>query len=141
MRWLVDLCVRFAGVIATLTVVALALGVWAVQTAPLDVFPDFVPSTVDIQTEAVGFTAQQVEIPPGSRLLFYTDGLAEAFNGLSGEDHAEFGTAGISKSLDQNRNIPIAGAMMKLFEDSHDFTRGEGRHDDTSVLLLERRAV
>ena len=87
------------------------------------------------------FTAQQVEIPPGSRLLFYTDGLAEAFNGLSGEDHAEFGTAGISKSLDQNRNIPIAGAMMKLFEDSHDFTRGEGRHDDTSVLLLERRAV
>src|SRR5258705_13191389 len=61
MRWLVDLCVRFAGTIATLTLVALALGIWAVQSAPLDVFPDFVPSTVDIQTEAPGFTAQQVE--------------------------------------------------------------------------------
>src|SRR5260370_39684189 len=61
MRWLVDLCVRFAGAIATLTLVALALGIWAVQSAPLDVFPDFVPSTVDIQTEAPGFTAQQVE--------------------------------------------------------------------------------
>ena len=61
MRWLVDLCVRFAGTIATLTLVALALGIWATQSAPLDVFPEFVPSTVDIQTEAPGFTAQQVE--------------------------------------------------------------------------------
>jgi Cu/Ag efflux pump CusA len=61
MRWLVDLCVRFAGTIATLTLVALAMGIWATQSAPLDVFPDFVPSTVDIQTEAPGFTAQQVE--------------------------------------------------------------------------------
>ena len=61
MRWLVDLCVRFAGTIATLTLVALALGIWATQSAPLDVFPEFVPSTADIQTEAPGFTAQQVE--------------------------------------------------------------------------------
>jgi CzcA family heavy metal efflux pump len=61
MRWLVDLCVRFAGTIATLTLIALALGIWATQSAPLDVFPEFVPSTVDIQTEAPGFTAQQVE--------------------------------------------------------------------------------
>ena len=40
---------------------ALALGLWAARNAPLDVFPEFVPSTVDIQTEAPGFTAQQVE--------------------------------------------------------------------------------
>jgi len=61
MRWLVDLCVRFRGTVATLTLVALALGIWATRSAPLDVFPEFVPSTVDIQTEAPGFTAQQVE--------------------------------------------------------------------------------
>src|ERR1700710_2901135 len=61
MRWLVGLCVRYAGTIATLTLIALALGLWATRTAPLDVFPEFVPSTVDIQTEAPCFTAQQVE--------------------------------------------------------------------------------
>ncbi len=61
MRLLVDLCVRFRGAVATLTLIALALGVWATRTAPLDVFPEFVPSQVDIQTEAPGFTAQQVE--------------------------------------------------------------------------------
>ena len=61
MRWLVGLCVRYAGTLATLTLIALAAGFWATRSAPLDVFPDFVPSTVDIQTEAPGFTAQQVE--------------------------------------------------------------------------------
>ncbi|HTC84957.1 MAG TPA: efflux RND transporter permease subunit [Rhizomicrobium sp.] len=61
MRWLVGLCVRYAGTLATLTLIALAAGFWATRSAPLDVFPDFVPSTVEIQTEAPGFTAQQVE--------------------------------------------------------------------------------
>src|SRR5258707_9210208 len=61
MRWLVGLCVRYAGTIATLTLIVLVAGLWATRSAPLDVFPDFVPSTVDIQTEAPGFTAQQVE--------------------------------------------------------------------------------
>ena len=61
MRRLVDLCVRFAGMIVTLTLLLLVLGGWLLRDAPLDVFPDFVPSTVDIQTEAPGFTAEQVE--------------------------------------------------------------------------------
>jgi len=60
MRWLVDLCVRFAGTIAALTVLALALGFWVARDAPLDVFPEVGPSIVDIQVEAPGFTAQQV---------------------------------------------------------------------------------
>lgn len=61
MRRLVALCVRFAGTVAALTLLALVLGFWVARDAPLDVFPEFVPSTVDIQTEAPGFTAQQVE--------------------------------------------------------------------------------
>jgi len=79
MRWIVDLCVRFAGTIATLTLVAMVLGLWAMQTAPLDVFPEFVPSTVDIQTEAPGFTAQQVE-------QLVTKPIENAVNGATGLD-------------------------------------------------------
>jgi CzcA family heavy metal efflux pump len=89
-RWLVDLCVRFAGTIATLTLIALALGVWATQTAPLDVFPEFVPSSADIQTEAPGFTAEQVEqlvTKPIENAVNGTPGLAtirsESIPGLS----------------------------------------------------------
>ena len=77
MRRLVDLCVRYAGTLATLTLIAFLAGLWAVRDAPLDVFPDFVPSTVDIQTEAPGFTAQQVE-------QLVTKPIENAVNGATG---------------------------------------------------------
>jgi len=61
MRALVALCVRHYGALTALTLFTLVLGSWAALRAPLDVFPEFVPSQVDIQTEAPGFAPQQVE--------------------------------------------------------------------------------
>src|SRR5256885_4359291 len=61
MRSLVGMCVRHYGAITALTLMALLLGSWGALQAPLDVFPEFVPSQVDIQTEAPGFAPQQVE--------------------------------------------------------------------------------
>jgi CzcA family heavy metal efflux pump len=61
MRALVTLCVRHFGAVTALTVLALVLGCWGALRSPLDVFPEFVPSQVDIQTEAPGFAPQQVE--------------------------------------------------------------------------------
>jgi CzcA family heavy metal efflux pump len=61
MRALIGLCVRNYGAISLLTLLALVLGFWGAMQAPLDVFPEFVPSQVDIQTEAPGFAPQQVE--------------------------------------------------------------------------------
>jgi CzcA family heavy metal efflux pump len=61
MRSLVALCVRHYGAITALTLMALILGGWGAMQAPLDVFPEFVPSQVDVQTEAPGFAPQQVE--------------------------------------------------------------------------------
>lgn len=77
MFWLVDLCVRNRGVVAILTLIMLALGILATRSAPLDVFPEFVPSTVDIQTEAPGFTTQQVE-------QLVTKPIENAVNGATG---------------------------------------------------------
>ena len=61
MRALVALCVRHYAALTALTLLALVLGSWSALQAPLDVFPEFVPSQVDIQTEAPGFAPQQVE--------------------------------------------------------------------------------
>ena len=77
MRWLVDLCVRHRGAVATLTLLMLVLGIWAARRSPLDVFPEFVPSTVDIQTEAPGFTTQQME-------QLVTKPVENAVNGATG---------------------------------------------------------
>src|SRR5450755_1579157 len=60
-RAIVTLCVRHFGAVTALTAFALVLGCWVALRSPLDVFPEFVPSQVDIQTEAPGFAPQQVE--------------------------------------------------------------------------------
>jgi CzcA family heavy metal efflux pump len=77
MRWLVALCVRQRGAVTALTLLALLLGAWGAMRAPLDVFPEFVPSQVDIQTEAPGFAPQQVE-------ELVTRQVENAVNGASG---------------------------------------------------------
>src|SRR6202011_3050185 len=77
MRGLVSLCVRYFGSVTALSVLALLLGCWAVMQAPLDVFPEFVPSQVDIQTEAPGFAPQQVE-------ELVTKRIESAVNGAAG---------------------------------------------------------
>src|ERR1700720_3483917 len=61
MRALVTLRVRHFGRLTALTVFALILGCWGALQSPLDVFPEFVPSQVDIQTEVPGFAPEQVE--------------------------------------------------------------------------------
>lgn len=76
------------------------------------------------------------EIPPGHRLVIYTDGIVEAMS--SGSEHKQFGLEGIQRTLHACRRQPLAETLDELFRQSMDFTEGQGRHDDTSVLLLER---
>jgi sigma-B regulation protein RsbU (phosphoserine phosphatase) len=80
-------------------------------------------------------------IPENSRLLIYTDGLDEAFPAEGDEMHDQFGIKGITKCLQEARDLPLDQALEKLFHDSNAATKGSGRHDDTSVVLLERKAT
>ena len=61
MRWLVGWCVRRRVVVAILAAAFLVIGFWQASKTPVDVFPEFVPAQVSIQTEAPGFTPDQVE--------------------------------------------------------------------------------
>ncbi|HEY2252708.1 MAG TPA: SpoIIE family protein phosphatase [Planctomycetaceae bacterium] len=76
-------------------------------------------------------------IPPHSRLLMFTDGLVEAFaDDESG--HIEFGVDGVIGVLQNCRRKSLDETLQELYEKSFEFTRGAGRHDDTSVLIMER---
>src|SRR5258706_12926170 len=77
MHAIVSLCVRHFGAVTALSLFALILGCWGAMRAPLDVFPGFVPSQVDIQTEAPGFAPQQVE-------ELVTKRIESAVNGAAG---------------------------------------------------------
>jgi serine phosphatase RsbU (regulator of sigma subunit) len=85
------------------------------------------------------YQQRTTRIPPNSRLLLYSDGLAEAFP--EGESvHDQFGEQGIMATLRESADQPLDEALARLFADSHRFTRGSGRADDTSAMLIERRA-
>ncbi len=77
MRALVTLCVRHFGAVTAVTLLAFVLGCWGALRSPLDVFPEFVPSQVDIQTEAPGFAPRQVE-------ELVTKQIENAVNGAAG---------------------------------------------------------
>jgi CzcA family heavy metal efflux pump len=62
LRAVVDFCLRFRGVVIALASLLLVYGVQTTRSAKLDVFPEFVPPQVSVQTEAPGLTAEQVEI-------------------------------------------------------------------------------
>ena len=77
-------------------------------------------------------------LPPNSRLVFLTDGLEEAFPEGKAGAHHQFGQDGIIRTLKETVSLPAADALQALFDDSNKFTEGAGRHDDTSVLVLDR---
>ena len=85
----------------------------------------------------VDYEWKTLPIPPKSRLMIYTDGLQEAFPDGDME-HGEFGIPGIFESLKNSAQRPLEEALAALFDDSLAFTNGAGRHDDTSVVLIER---
>jgi CzcA family heavy metal efflux pump len=62
MQWLIALSVRRRAVVAILAITFLVLGGWQALQTPVDVFPEFVPAQVSIQTEAPGLTPDQVEV-------------------------------------------------------------------------------
>lgn len=102
-----------------------------------------------IDADAVPYSCCRLELPRGSRLLIYTDGLAEAFPaggatalagaaiGTSSKDQ-QFGETGIARTLRETAQLPIDQVLDRLFAASSAFTQGSGRHDDTSAVLIER---
>ena len=58
---LIGLAIRFRGVIAALTMTLLAYGAYTLPSLSYDVFPEFAPPQVGIQTEAPGLSPEQVE--------------------------------------------------------------------------------
>lgn len=59
---LVRLSIRFRGVIIALACILMAYSVYRLSRAGLDIFPEFSPNLIVVQTEAPGYSTEQVEI-------------------------------------------------------------------------------
>jgi phosphoserine phosphatase RsbU/P len=88
-------------------------------------------------TAEMGYDVLSCNIPPGGRVLIYSDGLTDAL-APAGRDATLFGVDGICRTLRDCQDQSLEDTMEALFRASGEFTEGEGRHDDTSVVLVER---
>ena len=76
---------------------------------------------------AAEFSESTVELPPGSRLVFYSDGITEA----SGPEKEEYGP----RRLQEHVLLPQISTE-SLLEDVRRHANGRGLHDDATVILV-----
>ena len=75
----VSFSIRFRGIVIALACALLGYGIFSLIRSPFDVFPDFAPPQVSVQTEAPGLSPEQVEV-------LVTQPVENAINGVPGID-------------------------------------------------------
>src|ERR1700730_12785494 len=74
---IVRFSIRFRGIAFSLACALLGYGIFSLSRVPYDVFPEFAPPQVSIQTEAAGLSPEQVEV-------LVTQPIENTINGVSG---------------------------------------------------------
>ncbi|SDJ88282.1 heavy metal efflux pump, CzcA family [Cryobacterium psychrotolerans] len=92
MRRVIGFSLKFRSVIVAIAVGIMLFGGVQLSTASVDVFPEFAPPKVEIQTICIGLTAEEVE-------QLVTVPLEEALNGVEGLDDLR------SKSVEQLSSV------------------------------------
>jgi CzcA family heavy metal efflux pump len=94
MRWIVATSLRFRFLVLGLAAGTMVLGLSQVRHMPLDVFPEFAPPRVEVQTPCLGLSPAEVE-------ALVTVPLEDSLNGLAGLDVMR------SKSVPQLSSIEL----------------------------------
>jgi preprotein translocase subunit SecF len=77
MKSIIATALKFRWIVIVLSVLLLVVGMQMVKTTPMDVFPEFSPVLVEVQTEAPGLSTQEVE-------KLVTLPIENALNGVKG---------------------------------------------------------
>ncbi|MDQ3210566.1 MAG: efflux RND transporter permease subunit [Actinomycetota bacterium] len=94
MRWIVGSSLKFRFIVVGLAAGLVFFGVSAMRDMPVDVFPEFAPPRVEVQTLALGMSATEVE-------GLVTVPIEQALNGIEGLDTIR------SKSVEQLSSIEM----------------------------------
>ena len=101
LQGLISFCLRYRLVVLLLAVILMVAGAVAVQEAPWDVFPEFAPPQIVVQTEAPGLSTEEVE-------NLVTIQVESALNGVSR-----------IKTL-RSSSVPGLSVVTAIFEDGTD---------------------
>ncbi len=115
MTWLVGTTLKYRYIVVFLAATLLFIGIIQINDMPVDVFPEFAPPRVEVQTPSLGLSSIEVE-------SLVTIPLEEVLNGIPGLDIMR------SKSVDQLSSI------LMIFEPGMDVM-------EARQLVQERLAV
>ncbi len=115
MRWMVATSLRLRYLVLFVAAVLVIFGIDQIRSMPVDVFPEFAPPRVEIQTPSLGLSSEEVE-------SLVTIPLEQVFNGLPGLDVMR------SKSVEQLSSIIL------IFETGTDLM-------EARQLVAERLAI
>ena len=106
---IVQWSLRFRGAVLSLACLVIVYGAWVAAHAKLDVFPDFVPPQVTVQTEAPGLAPEQVE-------TLVTRPVENAINGLGSQESMRSetiqGLSVITVVFKEGTDIQVARQML-----------------------------
>jgi len=100
-RWIVGSSLKFRYIVVAIAAAMMFFGIEQIPNTPVDVFPEFAPPRVEIQTPCLGLTAQEVE-------SLVSVPLEQAFNGLPGLD------------LMRSKSLPDLSSIELLFQSGTD---------------------
>lgn len=83
----------------------------------------------------LSYESQQCQIPPGARVLVYTDGLTEVFRG-----EEQFGEDRLLETLCELREETSAGVLESIWKIVTEFDEGPSQRDDMTALSILRSA-
>ncbi|MGR9012412.1 MAG: efflux RND transporter permease subunit [Gammaproteobacteria bacterium] len=115
LRWIITTSLQFRYLVVFISAMLIFLGIGQIRSMPVDVFPEFAPPRVEIQTPCLGLSAEEVE-------ALVTVPLEEVFNGLPGLDVMR------SKSVEQLSSVLV------IFESGTDLM-------EARQLVAERLAL
>lgn len=84
--------------------------------------------------ENVQYRSGSVQLPPGTLLVLYSDGVVEAFN----PQDEEFGVDRLRRVVKGLREAPLEDIEAAVLRAVEDWSRG-GREDDTTLMLVRVR--
>jgi len=97
MRWIIGSSLRLRFLVVAVAAVMMYFGVGAVQSTPVDVFPEFAPPRVEIQTASLGLSASEVE-------ELVTVPLEQSLQGVEGVDEI------------RSKSVPALSSIQLIFE-------------------------
>ncbi|MET4591366.1 efflux RND transporter permease subunit [Arthrobacter sp. 754] len=101
MRRIVAASLRFRSIVIAMAAALMLVGGTQLSSASVDVFPEFAPPKVEVQTACLGLTAAEVE-------ELVSVPMEEAFNGIEGLDHM------------RSKSVPQLSSIVMEFENGTD---------------------